>query len=224
MSRKFVVSDIHGCYDTFRALLDAIAFTKSDQLFLLGDYINRGLKSKEVIDYLIYLEKEGYQLTLLKGNHEEMLENTILLKHWNPGPKESLRSFGVRHLNQLHKRYVDWFNGLKNHHVEDDFIMVHAGLNFDSIDPFSNQRSLLWAKDWYQSIDYNWLKSFKVIHGHQPTPIADILHQLDCLEIYQVLNIDNGCFVTNTTDYGRMCCFELNSRKLYFQKNYEKLS
>ncbi len=52
MERKFIISDIHGNCKTFKAALAAVAFTKADMLYILGDYVDRGPDSKGVIDHI----------------------------------------------------------------------------------------------------------------------------------------------------------------------------
>ncbi len=74
MDRLFAISDIHGCYKPFYELVvNVIKLTKSDRLILLGDYIDRGEQSKEVVDFIIDLFNKGFNITALKGNHEVML-------------------------------------------------------------------------------------------------------------------------------------------------------
>lgn len=63
----YVMSDIHGCYDTFISLLKKIKFADNDQLILAGDYIDRGLQSFEM---LRWLENAPDNVLLIKGNHD----------------------------------------------------------------------------------------------------------------------------------------------------------
>ena len=56
--RRLVITDIHGCAKTFKKLLDKVGLNENDQLFLLGDYINRG-PSKQVIDKIIFFELQS---------------------------------------------------------------------------------------------------------------------------------------------------------------------
>ena len=56
VGRRFAISDIHGCSMTFEALLSQIHLKKEDQLFLLGDYVNRGPDSAGVIDKILELK------------------------------------------------------------------------------------------------------------------------------------------------------------------------
>ncbi len=100
MNRLFAISDIHGCYRPFYELVvNTIKLRKSDQLILLGDYIDRGDQSKEVIDFIIDLSKKGFNIIPLTGNHEVMLcdayNDQELLPLWliNSG-MSTLFSFG----------------------------------------------------------------------------------------------------------------------------------
>ena len=68
--RTLAFGDIHGCYDSLVALWDEVEPTSKDTIIFLGDYVDRGPHSKQVIDFL--LEKmEGLSLIRLTGNHEE---------------------------------------------------------------------------------------------------------------------------------------------------------
>jgi serine/threonine protein phosphatase 1 len=63
---QYVISDIHGCYFTLTKLLNKIGPSEEDEIYFLGDYIDRGPASKEVIDYLIDLKESGYNLHAIK--------------------------------------------------------------------------------------------------------------------------------------------------------------
>lgn len=59
-NRLFAIGDIHGCFDSLKELVEhKIQLKKNDKLILLGDYIDRGNKSKEVVDFIIKLKEEG---------------------------------------------------------------------------------------------------------------------------------------------------------------------
>ena len=66
MQKIFVIGDIHGCFDKLCALMNKIPinFTQ-DQLIFIGDYIDRGSGSLEVVDYLIDLKKRVPELTCI---------------------------------------------------------------------------------------------------------------------------------------------------------------
>lgn len=219
--KKYAISDIHGCFHTFKELLNKIGLNKTDELYLLGDYINRGSNSKEVIDFVIYLQNKDYSIKTLKGNHEEMVFDSIELEGWTNGEEETLKSFGINHLKELDKKYINWFLNLDLFIENDEFIFVHAGLNFDTSNPLENMRSTTWIRDWYNSINYDWLGNRKIIHGHTPKEKFEIEKMINEFEQQRVLNIDNGCFMKETNGYGNLCCVELNNMELTFQKNID---
>lgn len=64
----YVMSDIHGCYKEFLAMLNKIGFSKTDQLILAGDYIDRGRQSYEMLRWMEYCPEN---ICLVRGNHDE---------------------------------------------------------------------------------------------------------------------------------------------------------
>ena len=70
MPRTFGIGDIHGCANTAKKLLfEEIKIDKEDELYFLGDYIDRGQRSKEVVDLILELKNENYKVNALRGNH-----------------------------------------------------------------------------------------------------------------------------------------------------------
>ena len=79
--RMIIIGDIHGCDQTFHALLDKVKPSSEDRLILLGDLFDRGPESWEVFQTVQKLnETMGERLVLLRGNHEDYLltENLTL--------------------------------------------------------------------------------------------------------------------------------------------------
>ena len=72
--RTLVVGDIHGCLDALLALADFVDFKPEDEIIMLGDYVDRGKHSKQVIDWVIE-HREKLNIKTLIGNHEVMMEN-----------------------------------------------------------------------------------------------------------------------------------------------------
>ncbi|MBQ9633191.1 MAG: metallophosphoesterase [Lachnospiraceae bacterium] len=64
----YVMSDIHGCFDTFQSMLKQIGFSDQDQLILAGDYIDRGPQSDVMLSWLL---DPPENVVLLRGNHDE---------------------------------------------------------------------------------------------------------------------------------------------------------
>ena len=64
----YAISDIHGCFDEFRQMLDIIGFSETDRLILGGDYIDRGPKNLEILHWL---ERRPDNVIPIRGNHDE---------------------------------------------------------------------------------------------------------------------------------------------------------
>ncbi len=74
IKRLFAIGDVHGCLHELKNLVEQkLKLRTDDKLVLLGDYIDRGPDSKGVIDYIMTLQKKGFDVVPLKGNHELML-------------------------------------------------------------------------------------------------------------------------------------------------------
>jgi serine/threonine protein phosphatase 1 len=95
--RLIAIGDVHGCVHALDALLEAIAPLPADRLVFLGDLIDQGRDTREVLDRLLDL-KSGCQVVLIEGNHEEMLfaarESEAALRYWeNCGGAMTLDSY-----------------------------------------------------------------------------------------------------------------------------------
>ena len=204
MSRIIAISDIHAHIKTFRKLIeDQVKLTVTDKLFLLGDYVHRGPSDEGVFDYIMKLQAEGYRIECLLGNHEFMWIN------------EHERTETI-----IPTKYREFLDNCKPYAECQDFIFVHAGLNFDLEDPLLDNKDLFWIRNWYKDIDYDWLGDRTIIHGH--TPVSDLIIRKRVNNEKQAIGIDNGCFADFNKNMGQLCAFDLTNWELYFQKNIER--
>ncbi|MCI5082174.1 MAG: serine/threonine protein phosphatase [Saprospiraceae bacterium] len=224
--KKIAISDIHGCARTFVALLEKVDFQKEDSLYLLGDYIDRGPDSKGVLDTILSMQKEGFNVFCLKGNHEDLMlkglmgDRDALLTWLMNGGEEALSSFDPEETGNVPSRYLAFLDSLPCYFEVDHYILVHAGLNFIGGNPFENQHSLMWIRNWYQDIDRAWLGDRIIVHGHTPRSMDQIKQMHTDLDKNAYLNIDAGC-VFNHQGRHHLCAFDLTSRQLFFQKNID---
>jgi serine/threonine protein phosphatase 1 len=228
---KYAISDIHGCSKTFLALLNKIQLSPSDELFLLGDYVDRGPDSKGVIDIIMQLQADGYTVRCLRGNHEQLvlyaMNSLEGLENWAASDGlTTLNSFGITKFTDIPAPYVAFLNEL--HHIiyVDDYILVHAGLNFQLSDPVSDPWSLLTIRHWQDEIDNAWLKNRIVVHGHTPMMRDAIVFQCEDLQQKQYLDIDAGCVYappryTSRIGMGFLCAFDMDRREVHFHRNVE---
>ena len=214
--RLFAIGDIHGCYESLRELIDhKIEIRKSDKLVFLGDYIDRGNQSREVIDYIIELQKKEFDIITLIGNHESMLldalGNDIFLPEWlQNGGFATLRSFRINSLKQLDQLYIDFFKELQFYYLIDNFLFVHAGFNDKISNPFEDKYQMIWSRR--EKYTNPVLKDKIIIHGH--TPVPELICLQDIQNKNQVINIDTGCVYADVEGYGRLSAFEIYSGEL----------
>lgn len=223
--RKFVVTDIHGCAKTFRALLKKVAFTQGDELFVLGDIVNKGPASREAIDLVLELQKD-HRVVVLKGNHEQVVLDQIDRKKFSKrfkqiGGIETLKSFGVKQVNDLPGKYLQFLKQCRLCLEEDKYILVHAGLDFKQKDPLKAHPSQYKIRNWYKDIDYKWLGNRIILHGHTPVTKHRVQFQASNIHVNQYLDLDAGCVYHKKKGMGKLAIFEMESQTITFQKNID---
>jgi serine/threonine protein phosphatase 1 len=237
MREHWVIPDIHGCAQTLKALIeDMIQPSKYDHLYFLGDYIDRGPASKEVIDYLMEMQKDDYNLHLLMGNHEEYvlksyeeelnLKSFLGIKQKNKkkkewltfGGKDTMKSFKITDLKDFPTEYLDWMRKLEYYIELDDFILVHAGLNFRNDDPFEDKDAMLWVRDY--DIEPSKINNRRIIHGHVPVNLEFIDISIRTNN-HKFIDLDNGCYMTGRSGFGNLIALELNSMEYRVQYNID---
>lgn len=224
-TRRWVVGDIHGCSVTLRSLIEnKIQPGRADKLIFVGDYVDRGPDSKGVISYLMELRLMGYNLVMLKGNHEDMMlrsvHDTKLRKDWfYNGGMPTLRSFGVREAKEVPYHFLEFLEALDYYHAMDDFLIVHAGLNFDIPDPLADLEGMLWIRNTFVLSDK--IGNRTMVHGHTPVTVDQIKEAIE--NNSKDIDLDAGCVYTGTEGLGNLCALELNSMRLEVQRNTDFL-
>lgn len=221
MQRIFFIGDIHGCSKTFKKLVaEKIRLTKSDKLYCVGDYIDRGNDSKGVIDFILKLRKKNYQIHTLRGNHEQLLldsengDNSF--RHWmKNGGNKTLESFKVNSINKLKPVYRDFFKQTKYFIQTKSFIVAHAGLNFKIENPLSDKYSMLWMRDF--PVDKDYLGGRILIHGHTPKTKYFISSQ----KFESPINLDGGCVFKNRDGFGSLFALNFYERRLIEVRNID---
>ncbi|MBW2429850.1 MAG: serine/threonine protein phosphatase [Deltaproteobacteria bacterium] len=175
MGKIFAIGDIHGSFDRLQELMQKIPidFTE-DILVFIGDYIDRGPGSVEVVNYLIGLKKRVPEIIYLKGNHEDMLEKyldgtdrfTYLLNGGQNTLDSYLSKTNTSNSFPIPPDHMEFFQSLRLYYETEDYIFVHAGLRPKV--PLESQEAedLLWIRDKFIYSRYNFGKP--VVFGHTP--------------------------------------------------------
>lgn len=197
--RVYCVGDIHGQVELLRQLhqqiaQDAAAYSGIKKLIYLGDYVDRGLQSKAVIDELLQNPLPGFENIYLRGNHEQVFLDFIqgekeVLKPWLAfGGQATLVSYGVLMTKiptseadylglqtQLRARvpedHLRFLQRTQSHYHCGNYYFVHAG-----IDPrLKLAEQCLEAQLWIRDEFIRSRKCFEkiIVHGHtvSETPV-----------------------------------------------------
>lgn len=176
MNKIFAIGDIHGCLNKLRRLIQNMAADPaSDMLVFIGDYIDRDEGSKEVVDYVLQLEKSYRRVICLCGNHESMflnyLEGEDEEMYLFNGGIMTLKAYGIspsdRPLERKAKipaEHLRFFESLLPYYETDQYVFVHAGLLPGM--PLSRQSAynMQWIRQEFIDSDYDFGK--RVIFGH----------------------------------------------------------
>jgi serine/threonine protein phosphatase 1 len=175
MERILVIGDIHGYLNKLVQLMGMLGpYREDDLIVFLGDYIDRGPNSKEVVDYIIDLKKRHSRTICLLGNHEMMFMDYLSQgkDKWSfllNGGIETLHSYQLTETAdemEIPEGHMVFFNSLLPYYETEDYIFVHAGLKIGV--PLSEQRldDLLWIRGDFLEKNYDFGKL--VIFGHSP--------------------------------------------------------
>ncbi|PKL18983.1 MAG: serine/threonine protein phosphatase [Spirochaetae bacterium HGW-Spirochaetae-5] len=215
--RYFLVGDIHGHLSKLIKIITLVKkdFKSGDSFIFLGDYIDRGPSSFEVIEFLIELSGK-YDIIFLTGNHEDMFLRYLIRgenysTYIRNGGAYTIKSY-TENLNDfiIPESHKIFFNNLKLYYESDDFIAVHAGLN-PGIKNICDQKKndMIWIREEFYKYPKKWDKT--VIFGHTPTPY---IHNSDSVYFDESRNII-GLDTNAMSDGYPLSCIRWPDRKVY---------
>jgi serine/threonine protein phosphatase 1 len=213
--RVYVIGDIHGRLDLLQQLHGEIRNDRAalgpapvEVVVYLGDYIDRGAESAQVIDYLIADPLPDMAAVHLLGNHDEallrFLDDAGVGPTWAQfGGESTLLSYGVRfapdkigmarwedmrqQLRQtMPQSHVDFLRNCDLSAVAGDYFFCHAGVRPGVPVDQQSREDLLWIRDAFLSSTADHGKF--VIHGHTPTESPDVRHNR--------IGVDTGAFAS----------------------------
>jgi len=222
-SRAYCIGDIHGRDDLLqqihdKILADASDFTDNKTVIYLGDYIDRGERSKQVVELLLTKPLPGFNSIYLRGNHEQSLldfltEPNIGQVWFNYGGLQTLVSYGVRYKKiptniqdlqalqrelkeQLPYSHLDFFNKTRLFHSYGSYYFVHAGVNPDLSLEQQQAEDQLWIREGF--VDH--VKTFEkiIVHGHTISDEPDFQHNR--------IGVDTGAYLS-----GKLSCLVLEN-------------
>ncbi|HLO86331.1 MAG TPA: metallophosphoesterase family protein [Nostocaceae cyanobacterium] len=168
--RRVIIGDVHGHYEGLMLLLEAVDPTSTDQIYFVGDLIDRGPQSAQVVEFV----KQNKYPCLL-GNHEHMLLSIVrnketasaIMQAWlYSGGQATVASYPDATIPQEH---LDWLLSLPTYLDLGDIWLAHAG-----VDPkkFVNEQTidqLCWIREEFHSIEKPYFPDKLIIIGHTIT-------------------------------------------------------
>jgi serine/threonine protein phosphatase 1 len=207
--RIFAIGDIHGYLNKLQELMEKIdPDPAQDAIVFLGDYIDRGPRSREVVEYVLDIKKAFEHTVFLMGNHEFMFMDYLTYRKepWTfllNGGVETIHSYGLTGddpESKMPQEHMAFFNSLRPYYETDSYIFVHAGLRAGI--PLHEQTldDLVWIRREFigSNVDFGKL----VIFGHTPF-MRPLVHP-------NKIGIDTGAGYG-----GDLTCIELPGRIFY---------
>lgn len=210
MKEKFIViADIHGQLNSFTAVTSYAKDNFSDySLILLGDYVDRGSQSADVIQHILDLKSENAfrEIITLSGNHEQFFLRVIK----NPNDKfaqvwaeklggyQTLFSYGWEiddpfNFTMIPSDHIDFLQNLMFSYETEKFFFCHAGVNPEISLEKQTPEELISIRDRFLTDSRKYEKT--IVHGHTPTEITKIK-----IDNQNRLNLDTGsAFKNNVT-------------------------
>jgi serine/threonine protein phosphatase 1 len=181
MSLTYVIPDIHGRYDLLSEALADIGASSvgvAGTVVTIGDYVDKGPQSRQVIERLLSGVAEGWNLVTLKGNHDAMMAGALRdpskMAGWiEKGGDTALASYGGDPA-AVPQRHLAWLDGLSLMHVDNHRLYVHAGV--DPGVPLDRQSETTLLCKRYPRGFPDGFGELHVVHGHDNSPDGPLLY------------------------------------------------
>lgn len=220
--RQIVIGDVHGHYQGLMCLLEAIAPAGDDQVYFLGDLIDRGPKSSQVIDFV-----KQHNYSCLLGNHEQMLLNILtnesvpvtLMQGWlHSGGQATLASYADAAIDPEH---IDWIKSLPTYIDLGHVWLTHAGV--DPKKPLKEQTSeqFCWIRDEFHCTEQPYFKNKLIVVGHTITFTFPGVNPGKLAQGRGWLDIDTGAYHPRS---GWLTGFDITNDLIYQTNVFTNLS
>ena len=214
--KHIAIGDIHGCFHSMKALLEKLEPYYDRQFVFVGDYIDRGPGSKQVVDYLLDF-KDKVDCVFLRGNHEQMLLDAFQKDQKNMwfmnGGRATIASYESKDGDmELPDEHREFYENTRLYYDTENYFFVHAGLSpaktiADSIEDENEIQEFLWERSHLNAFETPWEKT--VVFGHTPQPKP--------IQKKNMIGIDTGC-VYDRVGYGKLTAVLLPEEEFLQQK------
>ena len=167
------------------------------------------------------LQERGLSVASVRGNHEEMCLQAGADHYYRDlwqanGGLYTLASFEADGVGDISARYRGFLESLPFYILLEEFVIVHAGLNFDTQEPFADTEAMLWTRSPF--VDRQRIGGRRLICGHTPVTRLRLEASLNSSKIM----LDNGCVFGGRPEMGNLAALELESMTLFLQPNIDR--
>jgi serine/threonine protein phosphatase 1 len=212
--RLYAIGDVHGRADLLEKMLrlikaDCLGFRGTPIIVLLGDYMDRGPFSREVLEILTHPKASDFPLQPIMGNHEDIIlrffkDHSVAPGWFHYGGLQTLRSYGIpiadatqdfddifylrskleAAMPQAHRDFMQNLPLMKRF---GDYVFVHAGVHPDRPIEEQDPHHLLWMREPFLSSKKE--LGYMVVHGHTIRIHPDVR--------VNRIGIDTGAYASN---------------------------
>jgi serine/threonine protein phosphatase 1 len=220
--RRIIVGDVHGHYEGLMALLEMIAPGQADEVYFLGDLIDRGPESARVVRLV-----QEHSYTCLLGNHEQLMLDafpngrisTPALQAWlYSGGRATVASYGDAGVLLEH---LDWFSRLPTYLDLGDIWLVHAGVNPRLPLEAQTNQEFCWIRDEFHSATQPYFANKLIITGHTITFTLPKVAPGELAQGCGWLDIDTGAYHPKS---GWLTGLDITNRKVYQFNVFQRTS
>lgn len=235
MLMRYVVSDIHGCYEQYIELLQKINLREEDELYVLGDVVDRGPQPIKVLqdmmsrpnvililgnhDFMFYTCMEKLLVEVTEDNYDShlSLDDLLNLQLWqSDGGSETISQFSkLTHAEK--KEIMNYLEDALTYEVleneNETYILAHAGLGGFEPDKDLDEYELFelleertdYSKRYFEDLDTY------LVTGHTPTPLIKGWERPEVYQRHGHIAIDCGCF-----GGGKLAAFCIETKEIFY--------
>lgn len=234
----YVISDLHGQSDAYFDILEQISFSEHDELYILGDIIDRGSSWYPIYQHI----RANDNVHLLKGNHEKLMTDFLDCMGGYVDEKSCTTTYSSRvaFMNWMRNgggvtydtyltlsieeraEIYQYFKNLPCYKIVDvgntHFILSHArpvlydGFDKieDNLESLIEDDEILWCRDIFAQ---EFPENYKAIHGHSPVQYAFGIDEITSYSGYCIIDIDCGCAFGS-----KLACLRLDDMKEFYSE------
>jgi serine/threonine protein phosphatase 1 len=219
-NRRIIIGDVHGHYNGLMALLEAIAPGSDDRVYFLGDLIDRGPQSAQVVDFVLH---SPYQCLL--GNHELMLLDVLSGRASNQVRQAWLYSGGYETLTSyqtvsIPHDHIDWMQSLPTYLDLGDVWLAHAGVDPKLTLAEQTADQLCWVRHEFHGTKQPYFPDKLIIVGHTITFTLPGVKPGKLAQGQGWIDIDTGAYHPKS---GWLTGLDITNQVVYQVDVYDKL-